>query len=366
MRSLSYSRCRSSPVVRFGMPVCSLLGLVVCGVGCTTQDAPPAESPDATIAMPSSNEDAAPIVYTPSPFTDTHDAHDVLVNRCSHVMAMVGSEPEETGRYPLAIFLVGTYGHFDAPGITQHVLPTLASQGFVAASIEYENSALFGLGQNCSMYRSNASCLVRNENDYVAGERKSALARLCGRAKADCSKGVVVFGHSQGAMTSLQLFVYPPAVPPVGEPVPRLVAAAPMGIGPVGYLLGLPLVPLEECIGRASLAVDQHKLLVVNGENDGFFNGPKADAAGGQTALEAVTGRACTSPTWDCRGPDGDGYVLVKRTQTSTGSAQHDYMDGYLDGGIGAFAEPQWISPQNTDAWGLASTARWLKAQTAP
>jgi len=329
---------------------------------CSSNAAP--DSPDAAAAPDASRDaaaDAPPSVFTPTPFSDTYDAHSVLANRCGHVMNIAGSEPAEPGHYPLAIFLVGTNAQYDGPGIVDHVLPLLASHGFVAASLAYENATLFGAAQNCSLYQDNASCMVRNDGDYVAGDRRSALARLCGRAKVDCGKGVVVLGHSQGGLTALQTFHFAPVTPPPGEPAPRFVAAAPMGVGPTGYLLGIPVIHLDGCVTAATLAVDPHELLVVNGENDAYFNGPHADPAGGQAALEAVTGRTCAAPSWDCRGPDGDGYVLVKKTQTSTGRATHGYMD---EPGGGAFEEPNWSSAETTDAWGLDSTTRWLKAQT--
>jgi hypothetical protein len=314
------------------------------------------EPPDADITSLPSHGDT----YTPSAFTDSHLGHEVLVNRCSHLMRIAGSEPAEPGRYPLAIFLVGTNGRFDSPGIVDHVLPLLASHGFVAASVEYENGTLFGIAQECALYRSNASCLVRNENDGVAGNRMSALAMLCGRAKADCGKGVVVLGHSQGGLTALQMFQFAPAPPSAGQVMPRLVAAAPMGIGTTIHLFGFPIVPMDGCVAAPNLAVDPSKLLVVNGENDEFFNGRGANQAGGQATLETVTGRRCASPTWDCRGPDGDGYVLVRPAQTSTGQARHAYMQSWA----GDFAEQNWVSPQNAESWSLASTARWLRAQT--
>jgi hypothetical protein len=321
-------------------------------------------SPDATASPDAPGDatvDVAPAAFVPMPFDDTYEAHDVLSNRCDHLVHIAGSEPTEPGRYPLAIFLVGTNAQYAGPGIVDHVLPLLASHGFVAASLEYQNATLFGAAQNCNLYQDNASCMVRNDGDYVHGDRRSALARLCGRADVDCGKGVVVLGHSQGGLTALQTFRFAPVTPPGGEPVPKLVAAAPMGVGPTGYLLGVAVIHLDACVAAATLAVDPHELLVVNGENDAYFNGPHADPAGGQIALEAVTGRACPGPSWDCRGRGGDGYVLVKKSQTSTGRATHGYMD---EPGVGAFEEPTWSSPENPDAWGLDSTARWLFAQT--
>ncbi len=341
-----------------------LLSYLLAGCGFSGAPAAPDATTSTDAAAHDAAGDAAPAVFTPSAFADTHDAHSVLLNRCSHTMNIAGSEPAEPGRYPLAIFLVGTNARYDGPGIVDHVLPLLASHGFVAASVEYENATLFGAGQGCNLYEDNASCLVRNDADYDGGiERRSALARLCARAKADCSKGVVVLGHSQGGLTALQMFRFTPATPPAGEPMPRLVAVAPMGVGPTGYLLGVAVLHLDACVTVANLAVDPHALLAVNGENDAYFNGSDADPVGGQAALEAVTGRTCAGPTWDCRGPDGDGYVLVKKSQTSTGRATHGYMDVP---NVGAFEEPNWSSPENADAWGLESVSRWLKTRTAP
>ena len=336
--------------------------LIVIAAACGADPAHPAE-PDAARAPDAPAADAprdAPPTWTPVPFADTYAAHDVLQNQCNHQMRITGAEPAEDGRFPLALFLVGTNGQFDTPGVVDRVLPTLVRHGFVAASLEYENSTLFGAAQNCDLYHDNASCMIRNDGDYVQGQRVSALARLCGRAKVDCSRGVVVLGHSQGGLTALQTFRTAPAAPPPGEPVPRLVAAAPMGVGPTGYLFGVPIVHFDTCMTAATLAIDPHHVLVVNGENDAFFNGPAADPAGGDAALMAVTSRTCAVPSWDCRGPAGDGFVLVQKTQTSTGRATH----GYMDSDAGAFEEPNWSSPFNMDAWGLYSVSSWLAAQT--
>jgi len=336
------------------------MGLTVaaCGFTAATPGAPDASSPG-DIA-PDVAPDAASAVFTPAPFDDTYDAHNVLKNQCSNTMHIVGSEPVEPGRYPVAIFLVGTNAHFDAPPLVDHILPILASHGFVVGSLEYENSTLFGAAQSCGLYRDNSACMVRNDKDYVAGERRSAIARLCGRANADCSKGVVFLGHSQGGLTSLQAFRSTPVMPPGTAPMPRLVAVAPMGVGPTAHVAGVSIIDLRDCTTAATLAVDPHEVLAINGEHDLPFNGPDADQAGGQSALETVTGRTCEAPTWDCRGPDGDGYVLVKDSQVSTGHAGHGYMDVPGE----AFGEPNWRSPENTDAWGIHSVAAWLKART--
>ena len=343
-------------------------GIVAAGWIACACDAASSGSPDASMGpdapgLVDTGADAAPPVYTPVPFAGQYAAHRVLTNRCDRAMNIVGSEPAEPGRYPVAIFLVGTSGIFDGPGIVEHVLPALTKQGFVAASLQYENSTLFGAAQNCSLYQDNAECMVRNDADYVDGERRSAIAQLCGRAKADCSKGVVVLGHSQGGMTALQTFRFTPATPPADEPMPKLVAAAPMGVGAAGYLAGIRVINLDACMTADTIVADKSKLLIVNGEHDRYFSVPGVEPAGNQVPLETVTGRHCAVPSWDCRGATGDGWVLVQPSELTTGLAVHDYMHDHGADPATPFAEPNWISPDTTAPWGLYSTARWLRAQ---
>lgn len=317
-------------------------------------------APDATVSIDAG--DASDPTRTPVRFDAEYYGHSWVWNRCDRVLRMTGSEPMEPGRYPVAIFLVGTSGDHDYPGIVENVLPALARQGFVAASLEYENATLLGAAQNCNLYRDNAACMVRNELDHVGSERRSAVAQLCGRAQADCGKGVVFLGHSQGGLTAVQAFRFAPIAPPSPEPMPVLTAVAPMGVGPAGYVLGQRVIDLSECMAATSLAIDPNALLVINGEHDAFFNGPTGDQAGGQDALELVTGRQCAGPTWDCRGADGDGYVLVKPEEVSTGRAEHEFMTIPEH----SFAEPNWIAADNHAAWSLANVAGWLRSRTRP
>jgi len=344
----------------------TLLLAVMTAAAC---DAASSSAPDASAppdAELDAGIDAPPPVFTPVPFSGQYYAHRVLTNRCDRVMGIVGSEPAEPGRYPLAIFVVGTSGIYDGPGVLDNILPALAKQGFVAASLEYENTTLFGAAQNCTLYQDNAECMVRNDADYVGGEHRSAIAQLCSRDQADCSKGVVVIGHSQGGMTAVQMFRFIPVAPPAGAPIPRFVAAAPMGVGTAGYVAGIRVVNTSGCMSADNIFVEKTKLFVVNGENDRYFNGPDANQAGGQADLETVTGRSCAAPSWDCRGPGGAGWVLVKPSELTTGVAPHDYMHDHNADPVEPFAEANWIAPDTTAPWGLYSTARWLRAQARP
>ena len=339
--------------------------LVLAGLaaGCVTPPpAPEADAGPADVDAGADEDAGADAGLAVVAFNDGYDGHSWVWNNCSRSMRLTGSEPESGGPYPVAIFLVGTNGEYGYPGIVGYVLPILASHGFVAASLEYENGTAFGAAQNCNLYRDNASCMVRNADDYADGGTHSAVARLCSRAKADCGKGVVLLGHSQGGLTAVQAFQHAPVAPPAGVPLPRLVAAAPMGVGDKGYVAGVQVVDLTSCMDPPSLPVDQDRLLVVNGENDKFFGGPAADQDGGQTELEAITTLACPRPSWDCRRANGSGYLLVQGAQVSSGVAGHEYMSVAPV----SFGEPNWISRTNPEPWALDNVAAWLKAQTSP
>lgn len=294
-------------------------------------------------------------------FEDTWKAHSWIWNDCSRALRLSGAEPDRGGPYPVAIFLVGTNGEHDYPGIVANVLPALARRGFVAASLEYENGTAFGAAQNCNLYRDNAACMVRHPEDHAGGGH-SALARLCARARADCGKGVVFIGHSQGGLTAVQAFAHAPAAPPPGRPLPRLVAAAPLGVGSRGWAAGLQVIDLTACMSAANLPVEPSRLLIVNGESDQFFGGPKGDQAGSQAELEAITGLSCPAPSWDCRRANGSGYLLVRGAQVSSGRAGHEYMSTATV----SFGEPHWLSPDRAEPWTLDQVAAWLRAQTLP
>jgi hypothetical protein len=100
-------------------------------------------------------------------------------------------EPTAPGHYPVFIYIVGTWGHYDSAYVNA-ILDGAVSQGFVAASIDYQVSSLARMCEQNGWFIT--QCMFSTTNNS-----ESALAAICGRSQADCDgAGVVVAGHSQG------------------------------------------------------------------------------------------------------------------------------------------------------------------------
>ncbi|HET7793110.1 MAG TPA: hypothetical protein VFL64_06970, partial [Rhizobacter sp.] len=102
-----------------------------------------------------------------------------------------GTEPA-SGKHPVFIYTVGTTETWNNAQATAAVAE-MAAKGFVAAAVQYD-SGLFG---TCSQILSKARYI------YNSGSTSSAVSKLCARATADCSKGVVVAGFSQGSVIAI-------------------------------------------------------------------------------------------------------------------------------------------------------------------
>jgi hypothetical protein len=111
---------------------------------------------------------------------------------CAMSYGIAGVEPSGTGPYPVFIYLVGTNETYNN-GAAMAAVNDMASKGYVAATVDYAESQ-FGA---CAVLGAKSSC-VFNPNSTL-----SAVSQLCARTKADCSKGIVVGGFSQGAILAL-------------------------------------------------------------------------------------------------------------------------------------------------------------------
>jgi len=140
---------------------------------------------------------SATLAHTPAAFSmpNSYYGTSSFGGSCSAFAAqdMLGHEPTAAGRYPVAVWLTGTLADFAGEG-AQEFTKSMASLGFVAATVEYTNYNY----ASCGTLKTRASCV------FNASSANSAIAKLCARSKADCSKGIVVAGIRQGAtMASL-------------------------------------------------------------------------------------------------------------------------------------------------------------------
>ncbi len=97
---------------------------------------------------------------------------------CNSTKSISGAEPSAPGKYPVYVHIGGT-GESYTGNWAKAAVNNAAANGFVAASIQYDNSS-FG---SCSTISQRAQCMFNPNN------LNSAIAKLCSRAKAGLLQG---------------------------------------------------------------------------------------------------------------------------------------------------------------------------------
>ncbi len=305
-----------------------LLSLALATGACT--DAPEPGQPA---------DDSAEVTQavTTTGFTASYTGQGSNATTCNTSFTITGQEPSTTGTFPVFLYMVGTTETATNASATAAVAG-MASRGFVAATIAYASGA-FG---NCSQISGKARCI------FNGASSTSALAVLCARAKADCSKGVVVGGFSQGAVIATLAKNFDS----------RVQAAWGMGDGVVYSIFNL-----TSCMGNGNRTLTSDRLRAVDGEQDQFI-GPTASNVRSQ--FLTLTGLSCGSSAFNCLQSNGSGWYIVQNAQVADGSADHCYM---RNGGNNCSASQNSLDPgwqSGTDVWELGANLDWLKTFTSP
>jgi hypothetical protein len=258
---------------------------------------------------------------------------------CSSTKSISGAEPSAPGRYPVYVHIGGT-GESYTSNWANAAVNNAAANGFVAASIQYDNSSFGG----CSTISQRAQCMFNPNN------LNSAIAKLCSRAKADCSKGVVTGGLSQGSIISVLSRNFDPRV------------RASMGQGAGATYTAA--YNLSACVAEGKHVQTGDRLRIINGEADLFVGGTQAKAA---ASGALVTGVNCAPGAQSCLQPNGSGWYVVKNSQVLDGQADHCFM-GY--GGVVGIQCSGLLVDANYQygggAWALNPTINWLKSFVTP
>lgn len=298
---------------------------------------PPAPAHDA--AVPAPTTDAAPPVLDAT--ATTPDAGGSAMTRelapgpsymgsggggCNTQYGSVGHAPAGGGKHPLFLYFVGT-SFSDADQSSQYQSPAalrvteaMARRGFVALSVDYDNSLSLDLNK--------ARCLYSGEHP------QSMLAVACARAEVDCALGIATWGHSQGA-----------AMAHGASNHDRRVRAT----WTTGYS------------GSTNNPLSPTRLRVVNGEND-TMNSPVAtlNRAAGLSASECPDdGRS------ECLRPDGSGWILVRKAACKTNGADHCWFDKQSCIANAISLEPAWVDADSSAAFALERNADWVAATVA-
>ena len=226
-----------------------------------------------------------------TPFQSTYRAYgawdegnSALPDKCTQTQAIYGSEPAAPGRYPVLVYLHGTLADWGNNVEGQRVAQLAARQGFVTAAFTYDSwvvNAVTGIDGN-------ARCM------FSPGSSGNALASVCARPKADCSRGVAVAGFSTGGAIAARARNFAPQVR-------------------AAWLLGVngPAVPEAVAPPAGSRALPNNRVRIVVGRSE------LADLS----ALNALTGSSCsTSP---CFRANRSGYYVVPNAAVADGIADH-------------------------------------------
>lgn len=277
----------------------------------------------------------------PVEFTDSYKRYEswawFSADKCQTVAPLTGFEPSEPGTYPVLVYNVGTFGSYN--GIeAKTILSRASARGFVAISVKYDDFWAF----SPSGVNENAKCIYRNSIS-------SAVGKACARPKADCTKGIVASGHSQGGAIAARSKNHNSQVR-------------------AGYLLGVngPLVHTDPAVTAllrsmalpppaGTRALTNNQIRVVNGRTD-------VDSAPAGTMNE-LTGSSCPATQNNCLRDDGSGYYTVKDSEVADGQADHCYFQGGGGCSVTPPFDPNWLN-STTLPWTLEPSLVWAKSRT--
>jgi len=241
-----------------------------------------------------------------------------------------GFEPTAAGKYPLFLYFVGTFDQYASPA-AREVTRAMAARGYVAISVQYENT----------LDLSTAS-LARKTNCLFDPARASSLTGvLCSMANVDCSKGIVTWGHSQGAAMAWTGGAYDSRV---------------RGAWLTGYGQGF-----GTRAWTLTQTLPKDRVRIVNGVLDGVPPSPSVPEQGNHIpTLNELTGRSCPAGTANClSGANGSGWYLVQDADVLN---RPDHCWFVVDGVqcVGTLRlEPSWLPPSGA-AWGVVANTSWL------
>ncbi|HET9626175.1 MAG TPA: hypothetical protein VFP84_32660 [Kofleriaceae bacterium] len=282
--------------------------------------------------------DEAEQAVTTAAFTATYVGQGANASTCNTTFTITGQEPTGTGTNPVFLYMIGT-GETATNASATAAVAAMAAKGYVAATIAYDSGSF----NSCGPLDGKARCI------FNAGSSTSAVSALCARAKADCSKGIVVGGFSQGSVLATQAKNFDA----------RVRAAWGMGDG-VSY----SFFNLSACQADGNRALPSSNLRAVVGQQDQFVGGGLGTTPGSESTarsqLQSLTGLSCGTTATTCLRANGSGWILVQNGQVADGSADHCFMRtaGNLCSASQNSLDANWRT--GNDNWSLNASLAWL------
>lgn len=292
----------------------------------------------------------APQAYAQTPvpvqtFTTTYSAFKPSTSatlpaaqRCATTMNLYGARPADNASYPVLLYLPGTYGDYtDVEGKTfvQHA----AAQGFIAMAVEYDSTSTNTLAG----YQGHAFCM------FDQNHPGSALTSACAVSGADCSKGALVSGFSQGGAIAIISKNYTPNVNAVWS------------IGVSAYIYPNDTVPTNALAAPGGTCVLPNNKLVMNiGQARSALarNLNSNDLA----SLKSMAGANCGT-SFQCLQTGGSGYYVVANSEVADGLAEHCYWEGTGGCKLSPTDLEVGFVPPSTTQWSMIRNLDWLRNQ---
>jgi hypothetical protein len=263
-----------------------------------------------------------------------------LPDKCTLTQTVYGSEPTAPGQYPVLLYLHGTLADWGGNMEGQRVAELAAGQGFVAAAFTYSS-----VRPTQASIDGNAKCM------FSPNSTGNAVAQVCARPKADCSKGLLVAGFSAGGAIAARAKNFNAEVEAAWLMGVSRASAAPSLAVPAGTR-ALPDERLRINVGQRDVEVRDP----ITGQVLGI------DLSG----LNQLTGQSCsTSP---CLRADGSGYYVVQHAEVADGVADHCYWQrvNRLAPTNSCTWTPTFdpgFPPPSTTPWSLTTNLDWLRAK---
>jgi hypothetical protein len=231
------------------------------------------------------------------------------------------------------VYLTASGGIFDGAEASRFT-GEMAARGFVAASVSYDT--LFGIEP--------AALDGKSKCVFDAASEGSAVAALCARPAADCGKGIVVTGFSQGGYLAVRAHNHDARVRGA------YVIGFSDGAMPAEHMAILAPWPA----GTRSLPGD--RLRIVNGS----LSDDMGEGEATRSQLDVLTDQHCGTAANRCWSQSGSGWYLVRHSEVADGIADHCYFHG---GGGCSYSPPfdsGWLPP-STESWALKASLDWLE-----
>jgi hypothetical protein len=261
-------------------------------------------------------------------------------DKCVQTQPIYGSEPAADGRYPVILYMHGLLADWSGNVEGRRIVQLAAGQGFVAAALTYDS----WLAINPHVIDGNAKCMVSSLSPG------NALAGVCARPKADCSKGVVVAGFSVGGAIAARANNFTEQVRAAWLISVNGPAIAPALAAPAGTR-ALPNDRLRINVPRSGVEVR---------------NPTTGQVSVDFTAMNKLTGLSCWSSP--CVRADGSGYRVVEHSEVADGVADHCYWLGANLQVPSNSCTPTptfdpGFRPPSTTPWSLITSLDWLRTK---